>query len=156
MKVDTFKIINLGNHGVSQESILFRAYSIKENHSVSEPTTFIWVQYLPPDISVGAVEMDLKELSGSYVKAQSQGEILSWVPVVSSGSAGKFSVRAAWKFSHWCDSSAKGRYPLLHWWDLSLPSLLIRTLIISLLMAGNSKEIWYYMFYRDHPCLICH
>lgn len=105
MKVDTFKIINLGNHGVSQESILFKTYSIKESHSVSEPTTFIWVQYFPPDISVGAVEMDLKELSGSYVKAQSQGEILSWVPVVSSGSAelqcinGKFSVRAAWKFS---------------------------------------------------------
>lgn len=30
--------------------------------------------------------MDLKELPGSYIKAQSQGNILSWVSVVSTGS----------------------------------------------------------------------
>lgn len=38
------------------------------------------------DISVGVLEVDLKKLFGSYVKAQSQVEMLNWISVVSTWS----------------------------------------------------------------------
>lgn len=39
-----------------------------------------------PDISVGVVEVDLKKLFGSYIKAQSQVEMVNWVSIVSTWS----------------------------------------------------------------------
>lgn len=38
------------------------------------------------DVSVGVVEVDLKKLFGSYIKAQSQVEMLNWVSVVNTWS----------------------------------------------------------------------
>lgn len=38
------------------------------------------------DISVGVVEVDLKKLFGSYIKVQSQVEMLNWVSIVNTWS----------------------------------------------------------------------